>query len=270
MNFLRNRHRDRLRSSFRPIWWLLLILVLVVFGGALIRGRTSGTALSLARPFWQIRQGGANVWQSFHSLLANKNNLTRENVNLKAKLVLLEARVATKEQLSSENESLRQLLGRFPGANNSQVARTLLGWPSGPFDILFLDLGRENSRSPIKVGDRVLVADDIWLGQLTEVYGQTSKVRLLTFAGQETPAFLAVGRAPLVLHGRGGGNFIATLPRGVAVTPGDKVMVSGVDHDWLVAVVGAVEVNPSQTEETLYLQAPVNARNLNYVIIEPS
>lgn len=257
----------RSKKSGRPYFYLILALALVVFGGGLLSRNLGGLALSLGRPFWQARAGTASAWQTLISLFADKQRLLTENDRLKLELTLSSARAADRDRLAADNETLRADLGHSDSNPGGRIlARPLVGRSTDPFDILALDLGAAN-QPPLQVGDRVLAADNIWLGAIIEVFNLTSKSRLLSAAGQTTAAVFGQERTPILLTGRGGGNFVATLPRGVNIKPGETVSATTISGDLIVALVGAVDSTSSQLDEKIYLRQPVRASSLNYVII---
>lgn len=263
-----NYHRSRGRFLARPELWLLLLLLLLVSGGPVIEDFLGGAALSLAKPLWRLPEAADSSWSAALSLFLSKPELMQENSDLRSRLDLLEAQLARHQSTLEENQNLRELLGRLPEARQPlRLGRVLWGWRLGLFDLLTLDLGRENSGPGISAGDPVMAGENIWLGRIVAVHGRTSKVKLLSLAGEETPAMLGSERYPVMLRGRGGGNFIATLPRGLDVRAGQSVTVSGPDSDWLVALVGAVVNEPSRTEQVIYLRSPVDARRLKYVVV---
>lgn len=249
------------RSAWRPraIIWFLIVLVFLLFAGNAIASYLSGSAIALGRPFWYVR-----------SLFADQDSLQAKNKQLQQDLDSLRAQVLDRNVLVVDNEGLRVRLGRLEMASSTRVvARVLIGWRTNAFDNLALDLGRTNSELPLKAGDLVLSGGDVWIGELAEVDGKTSKARLLSQAGLETPAVLGRARVPVTLTGRGGGNFVATVPAGAAIAAKDLALVSGPTQDWVVAVVGAVESKMAGGDQLVYLRAPVSAAELKYVELEP-
>jgi hypothetical protein len=164
-------------------------------------------------------------------------------------------------------EILRAQLGQKPEKVERQTARVLVGWQQGPFDILLIDLGSENSLKPLKVGDAVLGPGNVWLGTISEIQARVSKVKLLTLAGEQTPVVVGSERLETTLEGRGGGNFVATIPRGVSIPAGAEASASRLSGDVLVATVGAVE-GAETGDQRVYLRSPLRASALPYVEIE--
>lgn len=246
-------HQNRNYSS----WFLVLLVAIVLFVGGALSRNLSGLALWFGRPFWFIRDSVTSLWQS---------DLVAENNFLKKRVNTLEAESRERGLLIKDNDWLRSKLGReMVNQSEREIARVLVGWNSGPFDVLAIDLGENNAIRPPAVGDPVLAGDNIWLGEVTDVYGSRSKVKLLSVSGQMTPTVLGDERIPVTLIGRGGGNFSVTLPAGSVVKVGDLALASGLDRDWIVAVVGAVTAIPSTGEQKVFLRQPLKARSLKYV-----
>ncbi|MEK7650543.1 MAG: hypothetical protein AAB364_01575 [Patescibacteria group bacterium] len=271
MSSLPNRRQDngRREKSLKLTLGLIAVLVVLVFAGAGIHQLGAGVATSVARPFWNIGTNVASIWQGFTVAFADKNKLILENQDLQLKLASANLLATQSEQLQKDNESLRASAGKILEQNKSTqlIARSLGAEHSGPFDVLTLDLGSANSQPEIKINDWITTLDHVWLGAVVQVTGATSRVRLLTLAGLTTPALLGEARVPVTLLGRGGGNFIATVPRGLSVAVGERAIVPSASQDWLVAIVGAVESEANKTEQTLYLRAPLDANSLKYVSI---
>lgn len=262
-----NRRRET-REPLRPRQLALVIglVFILVFGGNFISKRLGGPATMVSRPVWLMRDLSASVWQKVDSLFSNKSQLLAENQELKRELANAQAQILDKQNLTTENKSLREALGQRSSGNPSLLtARLLMGWQTGPFDVFNLDLGRDNSTRLIEIGDPVLLAGNIWLGQVVGVFSRTSKIKLLSLPGEMTPVVLGPDRIPVTLKGRGGGNFITTLPRGVKVSKGDLAFASGPDRDWLVAVVGSVQLDSTGATQKIFLTQPVKVSNLKYV-----
>lgn len=249
----------------RQLWLIIVLIAVLVFGGNFLNQKLGGVAISFSRPFWSLRDLSSAAWQSFSSSLASKERLASENQTLRSKLALAQAGLKERDLLLQDNAWLRATLGRRPSSSVRQIARILVGWPTGPFDIFAVDIGRDNGSPAPAVGANVLTDGNIWLGQVAEVYRRTSKVKLLSLGGEMTPVVLGPERLPVILTGRGGGNFITTLPRGVEVNVGDVALTSGLDRDWIVAVVGSVQFDNVGAGQKVFLRQPLRAASLKYV-----
>lgn len=269
-SFLHNRGGlgGRRGRSIKITLGLLALLLILTFAGTGVQRLGAGVATGLARPFWRASAGTANIWRNFSAVWKEKKQLVLENQDLQSKLESASLLASEAEHLRQENEDLRTALGRKQASPTPMMlARSLGAAYRGPFDLLTLDLGRNNSALALKIGDRVTVLGNVWLGSIVQVSSGSSRVRLLTHAGLSTPALLGEDRTPILLVGRGGGNFLATVPRGLMIKAGEPVIVPDLSRDWLVAVVGAVESQENKTEQVLYLRAPLEASRLKYVTV---
>lgn len=244
---------------------LLLLIATLLFAGGFIHRNLGGTVFGLGRPFLFARDLTASAWQSLSASFSDKDRLLSEQQALANRLKIAEAKLVDYQLLSKDNEWLRSTMGRLQKGEKRAVARVLVGWPSGPFDLLNIDLGKENTTRSFAIGDPVLAEGNIWLGQIAEIFPQSSRVRLLSVAGQETPVALGPARLPVILTGQGGGNFVVTLPRGAVVNVGDVAVASGTNRDWIVATVGSVQMNAGAVEQTIFLRQPLLATSLKYV-----
>lgn len=256
-----NSRPNNRRLSF--LLTVLTVLVLVWVGNGVSHVLTRA-AVASAEPFWFTRAGLANVWESVGAAISHKQSLEEENQDLRGRLVALEVIERERDRLLADNTTLRAEWGKKVVDSHAQVAHVLSGWSEGPLDLLLIDLGSNNATVPLRVGDVVLGPGNLWLGRVVEVAGDFSKVKLLSFAGDTQSAVLGPKRLEVVLEGRGGGNFRATLPRGVAIAVGDEALVSVAGSEALVATVGAVEPEDAG-DQRVYLQQPLRASTLPYV-----
>lgn len=267
MLIYRPSRSDRTRNA-RWLAGMLALVAILVFGGNMLAQYLSGTAIALGRPFWVARDLSASVIRSADALLSNKAELLQDNQELRARVHLLEGQLYDRAELIREQTHLREALGRRSvGEELRQVARVLVGWREGPFDILTVDIGRDNGIPAPKMGDLVLAGTgaDVWIGTVATVYADTSKIRLFSLAGETLPVVLGPERLAVTLTGRGNGNLVTRLPLGVAVRPGDLAFASAPDRDWLVAVVGAIVPDDNGAEQSIFLRQPVSAATLKYV-----
>ncbi len=271
MMLISHPSNQRRPKSARWLAGMLALVAVLVFGGNALIQYLAGAAITFGRPFWQARDLTASVIRSGDALFANKADLLANNQELQARVRLLEAQLLDRGELLREQEHLREALGRRDAEGAvRQTARVLTGWREGPFDILTIDIGYSNGVPAPKIGDLALAGTDadLWLGTVAAVYGETSKIKLFSLAGENLSVWLGPERVPTTLSGRGGGNLVAKLPLGVAVRPGDLAFASGPSRDWLVAVVGAVMPEDNGAEQTIFLRQPVSASTLKYVELQ--
>src|SRR5437016_3002805 len=101
----------------------------------------------------------------------------------------------------------------------SKRAFVLIGPPHSPYDTLVLDQG---SLEGVAVGQAVLF-QNVALGEISEVFSHTSKAKLFSTAGTDMEVVIGPNHVHVEASGRGGGNFIARLPKSVSIQKGDTV-----------------------------------------------
>ncbi len=245
---------------------LLALLVLFVIGNWW--GGNADLASIVARPFWSIGErlvaGSGGLWQLF----SNQERLAAENTALKSRLFELEARLAGQNLLIAENEKLRATLGLAETTGQKIITRIISGSEQGPFDTLLVDAGSAQHQTDVLApGDLVGLENRLALGRVIEVGVKITKIKLFSAPSNELPVTLGTSATPVKLVGRGLGNFIAEVPRGVAVAVGDEAVFNSYSQDWLVAIVGSIDGNDSETTRKVLLRAPPNLSQLRYVEI---
>ena len=131
--------------------------------------------------------------------------------------------------------------------------------PRTPYDTLVIE-GR------VPIGAIVGMVGGPLLGTVTDAFARESKVKLFSSSGEKTEAVLERADTPVELLGLGGGNFKIEVPREIAVEIGDRVISSGRSQN-LLAVVGGVEVSPTDTFKKILAKSPINIFSIRKVII---
>lgn len=241
------------------------ILLLLFIFGAWWSG-SAGWGVALARPFWFI---GGRISAGFNSLFAayaEKGKLVAENEALLNRLSDLEIALRRQDYLLAENESLRQSLGLPQPTSQKIVAQVINNPQYNSFDTFLIDTGANyNSAEHLAVGDLVGLGGSLALGRVISIESKVTKIKLFSAPGSELPAVLGPAAAPIKLIGRGLGNFVAEVPRGLKVNIGDQALFNNYSTNWLVAEVGAVEGDEAETTQRILLRIPVNLAQLNYV-----
>jgi cell shape-determining protein MreC len=190
------------------------------------------------------------------------------------------------KSLQTENEYLRSLLGKTPDDSGMILAGVIERPPRTPFDSLVIDVGSEQD---ILEGDMVFSDGFYAIGLISSVSDHTATVTLFSSAGQNIDALInspvegmkddsvatttkVSSRSkdslnPVVVEGRGGGNFFVKLPKNIKVKIGDPVIWPSTE----TIVLGAVEVIDSGEGEAysqLYFKSPINMNSLRYVQVK--
>jgi len=250
MNYL---PKSRGRNSFKKP---LLILVGVFAAGALIFFLASGVIVSVASPLWKGEHVALAKLSFVGDFFRTKNALINENERLKERLAALELEVADRASSHSLNRHTET-----GGIISTILARP----PQTPYDTLVIDAGSNDS---LGVGAVVFMAEGPVLGAVREVSASTAKVKLFSAPGEKTAALLERHNIPVTLEGVGGGNFKIVLPREAEVVAGDRVLSADIlSH--LLAVVGEVKMEPTDSFKEVLARSPINIFNIHFVVIQP-
>lgn len=260
--YLNNRQQSFWRRSRR---WLLIILAVVIVAPALSWFR--GSAVVIARPWWWLGDRLSATTATVKAIFRGQASLIEENKLLKTNLAQLQQRTIDYDLLVEEKRYLESVLGRAGSEPLLVVARVLAGPHQTPEEILIIDRGLKNTTTQFHVGDLVTAEGTIALGKIESVGARTSQVKLFSAPGTEVSVRIGLEQLPAVAQGRGGGNFIVTLPRGLLVNVGALVTMSTPERDLVIGEVSAVDRDPEGTLQNLLIRFPVNLIELKHVEI---
>jgi cell shape-determining protein MreC len=234
---------------------VILILAMLVMFTSPIRS----FLFSLATPVWKLESAIFN--SSFFEYFKSKQALINERVALEQKLFLAGNLLAENSVLQTENESLKDLLGRKEIKAKTILARILVKPPQTPYDILTIDIGADQG---IKVGDRVIANANVYLGEIGEVLPHTSKVILYSTPGKKLPVVLGTNSVTAEAVGIGGGNFNIFLPREVEVKENDVIVIPAITAN-VFGIVEKINFKETDSFQTVLFKSPVNISELSFV-----
>ncbi len=178
-----------------------------------------------------------------------------ENTALKLELDLLK----------NENAVLKDMLGRKVVESSTILARVIAVPNRTPYDTLMLDAGENQG---IKMGDKVTYFNSIALGEIVEVYANSSRARLYTTPGVATSAVLSSSSQFVELHGRGGGNFEVELPRDFEISETETIILPGT-HSYTIGTLLRSISDPRDPFKRVILKSPVSISTLDWVEVIP-
>lgn len=260
MNYLLDRKLKQ--RKFFNIILLISIFLLLGFFRKPIGHALSWTGHTIAKPFWYLGNSISSSFGSYTYLLHSKQTLSDENTMLKEQLANMTLKLEDRNLLVSENNELKEILGR-KGERNLVLASILSKPNRSPYDTLIVDTGEE---SGIFIGQKVYVESTL-IGYVAEVYGASSKIILYSSPGESFDVFVGEGQIQAKATGRGGGNFEITLPRETAVPVGSEIALPGIKP----VVLGYVEhiiSDPRDPFQRILIRGPVNIQELKWVQIE--
>lgn len=249
-----NYRRDNNSSNGRKLAIALLLLAAIyIFSLPGIVSKVGGIFRDAAAPLWRAEQRMGVALAPVPSVARSKMELAAENEELRRTISEMEGKLLDRNLVREENAFLRELLGR-PDRTVPMVAGVLATPGRAPYDTLIIDAGE---REGVPRGARVLGGEAL-IGEVEDVSHRTSRVRLYSSHGEETPVVLIASSSPIHASatGRGAGNFELRLPRGMGIAKGDLAFSPGIEG-LLLGVVGHIESSSNDPFEVVLLRGPV-------------
>ncbi|MBI4691908.1 MAG: rod shape-determining protein MreC [Candidatus Terrybacteria bacterium] len=225
---------------------LVLFLALAVFSDSFRR-----PLVFIFSPFIKLGQS-INDWRL--------SDVQKENYELKTEIEELKTKLLSYQPSSSEGPSFAEAKD---GPSSYILASIVSRPPQAPYDILLLDAGAEHG---VKPGMTVTAYENVLLGFVIEVFADISKVKLISFPGEETNVMIQ-GQVSAIAIGRGGENLEIKLPSAIEIKLGDQIMAPGT-FPLLVGVVEKVEINLSDPFQKILFRLPINLQYLKYLMVE--
>jgi len=252
-----------MNSSKKIFWGALaaLFLALILFNGP-VGHFLSKPVMAVGRPFLTMSDSLKTWWQENIFLLEKKENLESENKILRQKIEKLKIKAALLGAKEKDEGKFANFLPKTSG-RKYLTASILSRPPQNPYDTLLIDAG---SKDGVKEGMTATAYGDVFLGYISEVFGNTSKITLASFPERETNVMLASSSISAMAVGRGGGNFEIILPRSLKVSPGEAVIIPG-RHPMLMGIVEKILADFSDPFQKILFRLPVNIQELKYVTL---
>ena len=258
MNYL---PRNKAKSSH---WKKALILALLFGLGALLFSFFGGFIVSAISPIWRAENAVSRALSRSFEYWHSKQVLIDENVSLRNKVTALALERDALALSLSEGHSLSELLGR-KHQEGEVIASVLTRPPQSPYDLFIIDAG---TKEGLATGSRVSLPGGAVVGIVSDIFPSSAKVKLFTTPGEKTEAVLERGNIPVILVGRGSGNFRVTVPRETVVVVGDRIVSADV-HYSLLGVVEDVEVTATDSFKEILARSPANIFAVRLVSASP-
>ena len=218
----------------------IIVCAFIVLLTPPVRGAISRGVYSTAPELWSLGNTAINGVSSFIQAFRTKETLVSENVSLKEELSALQARVLDRNLLADRVVELEEMVNRAPV--DDHVAGFVLAGPRAtPYDVIIIDVGSDVG---VAVGDSVVYTGSGIVGTISEVFPDSSKVKLTSSPGSEVPVLLGGDMIPVTATGRGMGNFEVTIPTGSSLVVGDLVLLP--PGNLIVGAIGALETSPTE------------------------
>lgn len=258
----------RAKKKFEKLFLIgvgfLIVIAAVFYFRNQIRNLLSGAFQSLSVPIWRSGDGMDSGLSGVVSWFKSKQSLFEDNRILIERVRELEASLVDREIIQAENSELKEILNRKPAEENLILGAILAKPNKSPYDSLVVDLGAE---AGLVVGNRVFAYGDILIGQVSEVYDETSKVELFSTPGYKMEAVLSEVNVFLGMTGRGGGSFEISVPRNMPIEIGQDVFTAGIRPYPLGTIKEIISDERDPIQKAL-IQSPVNIFELRFVEVE--
>ncbi len=232
-----------------PMRIILLLAVLLAILYAFFPKALPSLFLGLVNPLWKIEND------------ARLGTASREE--LQKTVTDLAANAGKNSALLMENETLKASLARM-AVSKPLLATILKKPPFSAYDSFILDVGIDNG---VKVGQHVFTLGNIPIGEIAEVIGNISRVKLYSSSGEKFEILIGPSNIEAAASGKGGGSFEVSLPRDTKIKIGDEVHIPSL-FDSFVAVVDGIASDPSEPFTRILFHQPVNIYEQRWVIID--
>lgn len=261
MSYLQDRKKNNIK--IRNVVIVVVVLFALLYFRASVFGGLSIVANKVFKPVIKIGNNIGSNFNNVETLLSSKEDLHKENINLKQELLEIKTRTADYAVILDENNKLKEALGRKTSTANF-LAGAILSKPNkSAYDTILVDLGEDQG---ILVGDLVFALGNIPVGKISEVFSDSAKVTLFSTSGEKTEVVINGKDTFMQLVGRGGGNFEMTLPREFELSEGTEVTLPGI-NSYLLAKVVTIISDPRDSYKKALLVSPVNIQELKFVQI---
>lgn len=262
MSYLHNKQSQRKKIGVIALTVFFLVIIFIL--RAPIANGFRVAAHAVFRPFLSLKNGIANGFASYGANLDSKKALIAENEDLKNQIEEVKINALDRGILLDENLKLKEILSRTKEDRNLILGVILSKPNQSPYDTLIVDAGENLG---VKKGSRVFALGNILIGEVADVYGASSNIKLFSTSGETLKVIVDGTGIYAEAAGRGGGNFEITLPRDVTVVNGATLSIPGISSQ-LVATVEQIISDPRDPFQKILAISPVNVQELKFVEIE--
>ena len=245
--------------------WIFIFAVFALLGA------TNGEARSFAvktiviatSPIFKFSRFAAEKKDNIFFLFKNKQSLDEELNYLKERNIELENEIISLESAKKENEELKILLSR-PDKKSYILGSIVSRPPQSPYDTIITDAGSDNG---VKQGMRAIAYGSVLIGHVVEVFPVASKIKLVSYPGEETNLIMENAKISAIGLGLGGGNIEVKIPSSVKINSGDKINTEGTSH-YLLGTADKIEADALNPFQKIIFRMPVNLNELQKIGIE--
>ncbi len=261
MNYLlkSSNFEDRKKAARKRVFITIIVLVILVI--IIATGPIRRALFFIAEPIWKSENSISN--SNFFEYFKSKQALINDRLTIEKKLFLAGNLLAENEILQTENENLKDLLGRKETKQKTVLASILVKPPQIPYDSLIVDIGEDFN---IAIGNKVMANGNVYIGEVTEIFPHSSKIILYSTPGRKLPVVLGTNSVSMEAIGIGGGNFNIFLPREVEIKEGDVIIIPSITTN-VFGIVEKINFKDKDSFQTILFKSPINISELNWVEI---
>lgn len=219
---------------------------------------------AVGRPIFSSNNWAARSLNSVGGFFRTKSYLIRENESLKNQVSLFQVVTAERDFFKTESTRLEELMGRIDIESPMVMARVLSKPDYSPYDTVVIDIGTKEGAKP---GDFIFADETTILGELREVYGESSTAVLYSSSREKIEVLIGTKSLAGESVGLGGGTMQIKLPRDTGVAAGDIVQVAKKTNK-ILGTVSTLTTSASDSFEWALLRSPINISELRYVFVE--
>ncbi|MGC8121158.1 rod shape-determining protein MreC [Marinobacter sp. VGCF2001] len=233
----------------------------------------STLATGLAPVYW-LGNAPHSFADWFSGLFVSRDDLQRENEELKTRLLILERRALKYAALASENNELRRLLNSSEVLDDRVIVGEVVGVSPDPFSHeIIINKGESDG---LTAGQAVLDAEGL-MGQIIQTSQFTSRVLLVSDSSHAVPVEVVRNGLRSILLGNGDSNELdlVHVPDTADVREGDMLVSSGLGgrfpRGYPVAEVNAITKESGEPFVTIRAtpKASLNQSRLVLVVFQP-
>lgn len=245
--------------------WLFIFTVFILLGATNgnVRSFAVKTIVGATTPFFKFSGFVSGKKDDIFFLFRNKQSLDEELNALKDKNTELENEAILLESVRKENEELKIILSR-PDKKSYILGSIISRPPQSPYDMIVVDAGSDNG---VKQGMKAVAYGSILIGHVAEVFPSASKIKLVSYSGEETNLIIENAKISAIGLGLGGGNIEVKIPSSVKVDSGDKINTEGTSH-YLLGTADKIEADALNPFQKIIFRMPVNLNELQKIGIE--
>jgi cell shape-determining protein MreC len=239
------------------------VVILLILINTFTFGFISRTLQTVTRPLWSTQARVADAFSVFLQFVHSKQTLIEENDRLRQEITTAKLLGISAQVIQQENEALRAAGLRED--TPERIAGAVITRPNrSAYDTVSIDIGWQHG---VKKDSLVFAEGVLLIGRVVEVYAKTALVQLYSSPGVMSDVLIGSEDTPAQAIGRGNGNFEVTLPRGITISEGDIVSSPALGGG-LLGVVGEVNLNATDSFQTILFRSPLNIQSVRIVTVE--